>query len=143
METTIQAVLEDAAARSRRGEDPNWPEVLRALGVILPGSTDHSVLCPVPASAAEHAELSSKAVAMQPYARLDPLVDAVVQQLAVHLEISALAAEVFESYERGSHWLHRSNRALHGEVPVDLLNGEDGHGRVKRLLLRIDDGAYS
>ncbi len=143
METTIQAVLEDAASRSHRGEDPNWPEVLRTLGVVLPGSTGHTFVCPVPASPAELSELSRTAVDMQPYARLDGLVDAVVKQLAVHLEISALAAEVFDSYERGSHWLNQSNRALDGEVPVDLLNEEDGYGRVKRLLLRIDDGAFS
>lgn len=143
MRMTIEAVVAEAAERARRGEDPDWPGVLRLFGLVDPDAPAGAVVCPLPASDAAHAELTQMALALRPYASQDPQLDTVVAQLGRHLKISALAADVFEGYGRGVAWLRRPNRALGGEVPVDLLDTDEGYGRVERLVQRIDAGAYS
>ncbi len=143
MRMTIETVVEEAAERARRGEDPDWPGVLRLFGLVDPDAPAGAVVCPLPASDVAHAELTQMALALRPYASQDPLVDAVLAQVDRHLTISALAADVFEDYGRGVAWLRRPSRALGGEVPVDLLATDQGYGRVERLLRRIDAGAYS
>lgn len=57
--------------------------------------------------------------------------------------IGARAVEVFESEETARKWLNRPNRALGGEVPLNLLDTDAGAEQVDELLTRIEYGVYS
>ena len=57
--------------------------------------------------------------------------------------IAARATEVFESAETARKWLKRSNRALSGATPVEMLDTDAGAEQVNELLTRIDYGVYS
>jgi putative toxin-antitoxin system antitoxin component (TIGR02293 family) len=54
-----------------------------------------------------------------------------------------LATDVFESREKAAHWMREPNRALHGEVPLHLLDTEIGSREVEQILERIEHGVYS
>ncbi len=57
--------------------------------------------------------------------------------------VAALALEVLEEAEKARRWLHKPNRALGGEVPLDLLSTDIGARQVEELLHRIDHGLFS
>ena len=54
--------------------------------------------------------------------------------------IAAHAATVFGSEEKAAAWLHRPNRALHGEIPIDLLDTDVGVRQIEDVLGRIGHG---
>jgi putative toxin-antitoxin system antitoxin component (TIGR02293 family) len=51
--------------------------------------------------------------------------------------------EVFEDENRFNEWIFRSNQALGGQSPYDLLDNQYGREEVKNLIGRIDYGVYS
>jgi putative toxin-antitoxin system antitoxin component (TIGR02293 family) len=57
--------------------------------------------------------------------------------------IAAYALEVFEDTNTLRNWLSRSNRALGGAAPVEVLDTDAGCEQVKELLDRIEYGVYS
>ena len=57
--------------------------------------------------------------------------------------VAAHAVEVFGTLERAGRWLRRSNRALGGEIPLELLDTEVGARQVDEILGRIEHGLYS
>jgi putative toxin-antitoxin system antitoxin component (TIGR02293 family) len=57
--------------------------------------------------------------------------------------IAAHALEVFEDSNTVGNWLSRSNRALGGVAPVEVLDTDAGCEQVKELLDRIEYGVYS
>jgi putative toxin-antitoxin system antitoxin component (TIGR02293 family) len=57
--------------------------------------------------------------------------------------IAAHALEVFEDPNTVGNWLSRSNRALEGAAPVEVLDTDAGCEQVKELLDRIEYGVYS
>jgi putative toxin-antitoxin system antitoxin component (TIGR02293 family) len=57
--------------------------------------------------------------------------------------IAAHAAEVLGSDEKAGHWLHRPNRALGGETPLELVDTEIGAREVEAVLGRIEHGEFS
>ena len=56
--------------------------------------------------------------------------------------IAALATEAMGA-EDGVPWLHESNRALGGRVPLQMLETEVGARQVEDVLTRIQHGVYS
>jgi putative toxin-antitoxin system antitoxin component (TIGR02293 family) len=54
----------------------------------------------------------------------------------------ARAADVLGSRDKGVRWLRKPNRALGGEVPMDLLDTEIGEGQVLAVLDRIEHGVF-
>jgi putative toxin-antitoxin system antitoxin component (TIGR02293 family) len=57
--------------------------------------------------------------------------------------IAARAEEVFEDPQVARNWLKRPNRALVGEIPLELLDTETGAQQVDGILTRIEYGVYS
>ncbi len=51
--------------------------------------------------------------------------------------------EVFEDEDRFNQWMSKSNRALGGQIPYDLIDNQYGREEVKNLIGRIDYGVYS
>lgn len=58
-------------------------------------------------------------------------------------DIYSYGYEVFEDESRFNNWIFRSNRALGGLSPYDLLDNQYGRDEVKSLIGRIDYGVYS
>lgn len=61
----------------------------------------------------------------------------------LHARIAAHAQEVFEDAETARNWLKRPNKALGGEIPLNLLDTEAGVKQVDEVLGRIEYGIYS
>jgi putative toxin-antitoxin system antitoxin component (TIGR02293 family) len=57
--------------------------------------------------------------------------------------VFAQAKDTFGTKEKASHWLQSPNRALRGDVPLELLDTDAGAQSVQTILLRIDYGVYS
>jgi putative toxin-antitoxin system antitoxin component (TIGR02293 family) len=51
--------------------------------------------------------------------------------------------EVFGDAERSRRWLMEPNRALGGQLPLELLDSDTGTVAVDRILVRIDHGVFS
>jgi putative toxin-antitoxin system antitoxin component (TIGR02293 family) len=64
-------------------------------------------------------------------------------RLLRYARIAARAEEVFENQKTAKNWLKRSNQALGGESPINLLDTEAGVEQVNDILTRIDYGVYS
>lgn len=58
-------------------------------------------------------------------------------------DIYSYGYEVFEDETRFNNWIFRSNPALGGQTPYDLLDNQYGREEVKNLIGRIDYGVYS
>lgn len=59
------------------------------------------------------------------------------------LRVFAKAEETFGTREKAQRWLRAPNRALGGELPLDLLQTAEGAQFVERILGRIEHGVYS
>lgn len=57
--------------------------------------------------------------------------------------VMAHAEQVFHSRAKAAEWLHRSNRALNGAIPLQLLDNEIGAIQVDDVLGRLEHGVYS
>jgi len=57
--------------------------------------------------------------------------------------VASLALDVLEDREKVRRWMHKPNRALGGEVPLQLLATDIGARQVEELLHRIDYGLFS
>ena len=57
--------------------------------------------------------------------------------------VVAMATETLGTSAKASSWLQNPNRALEGQVPLDLLDTETGVRAVETILGRIDYGLYS
>lgn len=60
-----------------------------------------------------------------------------VVRIAVH------ASEVLGGKEQASRWLHTPNRALGGQMPLQLLDTDLGSRQVEEILGRIEHGVFS
>jgi putative toxin-antitoxin system antitoxin component (TIGR02293 family) len=58
------------------------------------------------------------------------------------LEIQTLARRVFGE-EKATAWLNRTNSALSGQKPIDLLKDELGAAVVREALEQIDHGIFA
>lgn len=58
-------------------------------------------------------------------------------------DIYSYGYEVFEDESRFNNWIFRSNLALGGQSPYDLLDNQYGREEIKNLIGRIDYGVYS
>lgn len=58
-------------------------------------------------------------------------------------DIYSYGYEVFEDENRFNSWIFRSNKALGGQSPYDLLDSQYGREEVKNLIGRVDYGVYS
>lgn len=56
------------------------------------------------------------------------------------VRVAARAEEALGDAERAGRWLRRSNRALEGRRPIDLLESDVGARMVERALGRIEHG---
>jgi putative toxin-antitoxin system antitoxin component (TIGR02293 family) len=57
--------------------------------------------------------------------------------------VFAKTKDTFGTAEKASRWLRSSNRALGGDVPLEVLDTDAGAQAVQTILLRIDYGVYS
>ena len=57
--------------------------------------------------------------------------------------ILGAALDVFENVETARNWLKKSNRALAGKTPLELLDTDAGTQQVDQLLNKIEHGVYS
>ena len=58
-------------------------------------------------------------------------------------DIYSYGYEVFEDQDRFNQWIFRSNKALAGQAPYDLLDNQYGREEVKNIIGRIDFGVHS
>ena len=58
-------------------------------------------------------------------------------------DIYSYGYEVFEDVDRFNQWMFRSNKALGGRTPFDLLDNQFGREEVKSLIGRIEYGLIS
>lgn len=58
-------------------------------------------------------------------------------------EIYSYGYSVFGEKENFNNWVFRSNKALGGKAPIDILNNSFGKEEVKNLIGRIEYGVYS
>ena len=56
--------------------------------------------------------------------------------------IAAHAVSVFGSEDKAGTWLRRPNRALNGELPIQVLDTDVGAGQIEDLLGRIPARRY-
>jgi len=75
-----------------------------------------------------------------PSARLTPEQSDVVIRTASTL---AKAIDILGDRKKAAHWLTTPNRALGGEIPIDLLDTWAGAHEVEAVLDRIEYGVYS
>ena len=59
------------------------------------------------------------------------------------LRVYARAEEAIGDVARAHRWLHRSNRSLEGNRPIDLLGTDAGSRAVEKVLGRIEHGVIS
>jgi putative toxin-antitoxin system antitoxin component (TIGR02293 family) len=57
--------------------------------------------------------------------------------------VIAHATEVFGTRDKAALWLRRTNRALGGHPPLDMLDTEIGSRAVEGVLLRLEHGVLS
>src|ERR1700730_1759967 len=57
--------------------------------------------------------------------------------------VAAQAFAVFSTEDDAATWLRRPNRALNGELPIDLLDPDVGARQIEDLLGRIEHGVVS
>ncbi len=57
--------------------------------------------------------------------------------------VTALGNAIFEDSQMTSRWLERSNSALRGLSPMELLDTEEGAREVESVLRRLEYGIYS
>lgn len=60
-----------------------------------------------------------------------------------HPRIALQAAEVLGGREQAERWLHTPNRALSGQMPLELLDTDLGSRQVEEILGRIEHGVFS
>jgi putative toxin-antitoxin system antitoxin component (TIGR02293 family) len=58
-------------------------------------------------------------------------------------DIYSYGYETFEDEEAFNRWMFRSNKALGGQSPYDVIDNQFGREEVKNLIGRIDYGVYS
>lgn len=59
------------------------------------------------------------------------------------LRIYSRAEEAIGDVSRAHRWLHRANRSLEGNRPIDLLGTDAGSRAVEKVLGRIEHGVIS
>jgi putative toxin-antitoxin system antitoxin component (TIGR02293 family) len=59
------------------------------------------------------------------------------------VRVAAQAVETLGDQDKASLWLHAPNRALGGQVPLELLDTDLGTRQVEEVLGRIEHGVYS
>jgi putative toxin-antitoxin system antitoxin component (TIGR02293 family) len=59
------------------------------------------------------------------------------------VRIAVQASEVLGGKEQAARWLHTPNRALGGQMPLELLDTDLGSRQVEEVLGRIEHGVYS
>lgn len=59
------------------------------------------------------------------------------------VRIAVQVSEVLGGREQASRWLHTPNRALGGQMPLELLDTDLGSRQVEEILGRIEHGVYS
>ncbi|HYJ79758.1 MAG TPA: antitoxin Xre/MbcA/ParS toxin-binding domain-containing protein [Longimicrobiaceae bacterium] len=64
-------------------------------------------------------------------------------RLARVVRVFNRAGEALASTEKASRWMRKTNRALSGKRPIDLLETEVGARIVEKVLGRIEHGVYS
>ena len=70
--------------------------------------------------------------------------DMVISEKIVSVaDIYSYGYEVFEDEARFNNWIFRSNKALGGQSPYDMLDNQYGRDEVKNLIGRIDYGVHS
>lgn len=57
--------------------------------------------------------------------------------------VAAQAFAVFGAEDKAATWLRRPNRALNGELPIDLIDTDVGARQIEDLLGRIEHGVVS
>jgi putative toxin-antitoxin system antitoxin component (TIGR02293 family) len=57
--------------------------------------------------------------------------------------IIALATEVLGAEEKAASWLRTPNRALNGQLPIDVIETDPGYRQVEEVLYAIAYGMYS
>ncbi len=57
--------------------------------------------------------------------------------------VAAQAFVVFGAEDKAATWLRRPNRALNGELPIDLLDTDVGARQIEDILGRIEHGGVS
>ncbi|GAC1469887.1 MAG: DUF2384 domain-containing protein [Gemmatimonadaceae bacterium] len=57
--------------------------------------------------------------------------------------VAAHAFAVFGAEDKAATWLRRPNRALNGELPIDLLDTDVGVRQIEDILGRIEHGVVS
>lgn len=58
-------------------------------------------------------------------------------------DLYSFGFEVFENEEVFTQWMQKPNKALGGEIPVDVIDNQFGREEVKNVLGRIAYGVYS
>ena len=58
-------------------------------------------------------------------------------------DLYSFGFEVFEDEEAFTNWMQKPNKALGGEIPVDVIDNQFGREEVKNVLGRIAYGVYS
>jgi putative toxin-antitoxin system antitoxin component (TIGR02293 family) len=64
-------------------------------------------------------------------------------RLARVLHLHDIALRTFDDAEKAGAWLRAPNRALSGEIPLDLVVTSTGARLVEDALLRIEHGVYT
>jgi putative toxin-antitoxin system antitoxin component (TIGR02293 family) len=59
------------------------------------------------------------------------------------VRIAVQASEVLGGREQAERWLHTPNRALSGQMPLELLDTDLGSRQVEEILGRIEHGVFS
>jgi putative toxin-antitoxin system antitoxin component (TIGR02293 family) len=57
--------------------------------------------------------------------------------------VAALAEEVLGDTTKAARWLRRSNRALAGKTPLEMLDTDLGASQVDTVLHRVEHGVFS
>ena len=115
-------------------------DLIRAVRAGLPVNAVHALMHSGRLSRAETDRVVLPRKTLAHRERIGTLTTDQSDRLMRVARIFAVAEEVFGTREKAHQWLRRPTRALANEVPLDLLDTEEGAREVEIILGRIAHG---
>jgi putative toxin-antitoxin system antitoxin component (TIGR02293 family) len=121
--------------------DLDW---VRAIQAGLPASAVDAIVAELGFTIAEMEQLViPRRTLAHRRANKQPLTRDESDRLARIARVALWARETFGDQQKAATWLRRPNRALGGNLPIDLLDSDDGARLVERVIGRLGYGVFS
>jgi putative toxin-antitoxin system antitoxin component (TIGR02293 family) len=117
---------------------------VRAIQAGLPASAVDAIVAELGFTIAEMEQLViPRRTLAHRRANKQPLTRDESDRLARIARVALWAQETFGDQQKAATWLRRPNRALGGNLPIDLLDTDDGARLVEQVIGRLGYGVFS